>query len=348
MGNRWGAWYQARYHVLTWYPGTESTELPRRQLFPIAGMEAATAPASLTVWRTRRSALQMAVRRLAFAVLLLARARQRQRQELLLPAADVIARVAAWLQHTPAVEVVARCRPVMSDRRQMITGTRTVAVDVEAGEVMLWRRSALNAALRRMALALLLLSDSVASQRPQLDADVISCVAARLPDAVVVRSRRQLSAQPQPAAGRELSAAAARDGDDERRFAFDRVYGRGTQARIFDDVGRPVVDAVLDGRSGCIFAYGQTGSGKSYTMFGATRSPDPAGLGIVPRAFERVFQQCHDACAGAGAAAAFTVHGSMVAVHGSMGAKVRGALCLFVSDTAAAGKTEKLGPFSCR
>ena len=47
----------------------------------------------------------------------------------------------------------------------------------------------------------------------------------------------------------------------ERAFAFDRVYSGGaSQADLFSDSVRPVVDEVLDGYSCTVFAYGQTGA----------------------------------------------------------------------------------------
>lgn len=48
------------------------------------------------------------------------------------------------------------------------------------------------------------------------------------------------------------------------------------------------MQGVTEGYNGTIFAYGQTGSGKSFTMQGL---PDPpCQRGIIPRAFEHVFE----------------------------------------------------------
>lgn len=48
------------------------------------------------------------------------------------------------------------------------------------------------------------------------------------------------------------------------------------------------MQGVTEGYNGTIFAYGQTGSGKSFTMQGL---PDPPSQrGIIPRAFEHVFE----------------------------------------------------------
>uniref|UniRef100_A0A671M226 Kinesin motor domain-containing protein n=1 Tax=Sinocyclocheilus anshuiensis TaxID=1608454 RepID=A0A671M226_9TELE len=49
---------------------------------------------------------------------------------------------------------------------------------------------------------------------------------------------------------------------------------------------------VTEGYNGTIFAYGQTGSGKSFTMQGVLDPPSQRG--IIPRAFEHIFEtiQC--------------------------------------------------------
>lgn len=43
---------------------------------------------------------------------------------------------------------------------------------------------------------------------------------------------------------------------------------KNTQKEVFDKVGLPIVQSVLQGMSGSILAYGQTGTGKTYTMIG--------------------------------------------------------------------------------
>ena len=40
------------------------------------------------------------------------------------------------------------------------------------------------------------------------------------------------------------------------------------QTRVFNDLGKDVVENAFSGYNACVFAYGQTGSGKTYTMFG--------------------------------------------------------------------------------
>jgi kinesin family protein C1 len=64
-------------------------------------------------------------------------------------------------------------------------------------------------------------------------------------------------------------------------FAFDRVFGPGTQnADVFEEISQ-LVQSALDGYNVCIFCYGQTGSGKTYTM----SSED----GMIPRAVRQIY-----------------------------------------------------------
>ena len=43
-------------------------------------------------------------------------------------------------------------------------------------------------------------------------------------------------------------------------FAFDRVFGTTSQqVDVWEDVGKPIVDALFQGFNGCLLAYGQTG-----------------------------------------------------------------------------------------
>jgi len=78
--------------------------------------------------------------------------------------------------------------------------------------------------------------------------------------------------------------------EQPKTFAFDNVYDwTCTQEDIYKETAYSIVDSVLEGYNGTIFAYGQTGTGKTHTMEG---QPEPRELrGIIPRAFEQVFQQ---------------------------------------------------------
>ncbi|KFH05223.1 putative Chromosome-associated kinesin KLP1 [Toxoplasma gondii VAND] len=96
--------------------------------------------------------------------------------------------------------------------------------------------------------------------------------------------------------------------DDEkqnRTFAFDYSYWShdgfenddngysrpvsakyADQEKVFNDIGKDVLNNAFEGYNACLFAYGQTGSGKSYSMVGYG-----ANKGIVVRACEEIFQR---------------------------------------------------------
>jgi centromeric protein E len=65
-------------------------------------------------------------------------------------------------------------------------------------------------------------------------------------------------------------------------FSFDSIFdGADGTAKVYHEVGKPIVTAVARARHGTIFAYGPTGSGKTFTMFGDTKQP-----GIVQMAVQ--------------------------------------------------------------
>lgn len=79
-------------------------------------------------------------------------------------------------------------------------------------------------------------------------------------------------------------------GGQRSDFSFDHVYGpRATQAQLYDDLGRQILDCAFEGYNGTIFAYGQTGTGKTFTMEGMNDPPELRG--IIPRAFAQIFEQ---------------------------------------------------------
>nr|XP_048681041.1 kinesin-like protein KIF17 isoform X2 [Caretta caretta] len=78
-----------------------------------------------------------------------------------------------------------------------------------------------------------------------------------------------------------------------KQFTFDGAYYEGHNTeQIYNEIAYPLVEGVTEGYNGTIFAYGQTGSGKSFTMQGIVDPPTQKG--IIPRAFEHVFEsvQC--------------------------------------------------------
>lgn len=81
--------------------------------------------------------------------------------------------------------------------------------------------------------------------------------------------------------------------DPPKQFTFDGAYymSHNTE-QIYNEIAYPLVEGVTEGYNGTIFAYGQTGSGKSFTMQGVLDPPSQKG--IIPRAFEHLFEsvQC--------------------------------------------------------
>ena len=72
-------------------------------------------------------------------------------------------------------------------------------------------------------------------------------------------------------------------------FKYDKVFKNdSTQNEIYENVGKRIVDDVMEGYNGTIFAYGQSGSGKTYTMYGPDIY-DNFYKGIIPRIVEDIF-----------------------------------------------------------
>eukprot|EP00760_Papus_ankaliazontas_P000425 PhM_4_TR10067/c6_g1_i1/m.103881/K10392/KIF1; kinesin family member 1 len=81
-------------------------------------------------------------------------------------------------------------------------------------------------------------------------------------------------------------------------FTFDHAYNSTEagsedfipQERVFDDIGKRVLNSAFDGFNTCIFAYGQTGSGKTYTMMGPGGGRDSKlDPGLIPRICTTLF-----------------------------------------------------------
>ncbi|CAG9789384.1 unnamed protein product, partial [Diatraea saccharalis] len=66
-------------------------------------------------------------------------------------------------------------------------------------------------------------------------------------------------------------------------YAFDSACSftnpsYASQEKVYDTIGREVVEFVSRGSSACVLAYGQSATGKTYTMMGPDTDP-----GLVPR-----------------------------------------------------------------
>ncbi|XP_071945564.1 kinesin-like protein KIF1A isoform X3 [Antedon mediterranea] len=85
-----------------------------------------------------------------------------------------------------------------------------------------------------------------------------------------------------------------------KSFNFDYSYwshstpsdpNYASQRKVYDDIGKEMLEHAFEGYNVCIFAYGQTGSGKSYTMMG---KQEPTQEGIIPMLCEDLFNRISD------------------------------------------------------
>ncbi|XP_025414931.1 kinesin-like protein KIF23 isoform X2 [Sipha flava] len=76
----------------------------------------------------------------------------------------------------------------------------------------------------------------------------------------------------------------------EGQFTYKKIFtDYETQEVVFQDLGLPLIEQLLLGKSSLIFAYGISGSGKSYTMTGNQEDG-----GIVGRCFDVIFNSIRD------------------------------------------------------
>lgn len=76
----------------------------------------------------------------------------------------------------------------------------------------------------------------------------------------------------------------------EGQFNYKKIFtDYETQEMVFQELGLPLVEQLLVGKSSLIFAYGISGSGKSYTMTGSQEDG-----GIVGRCFDVIFNSIQD------------------------------------------------------
>eukprot|EP01064_Diplonema_japonicum_P018176 TRINITY_DN26867_c0_g1_i1.p1 TRINITY_DN26867_c0_g1~~TRINITY_DN26867_c0_g1_i1.p1 ORF type:complete len:1112 (+),score=322.75 TRINITY_DN26867_c0_g1_i1:42-3377(+) len=93
-------------------------------------------------------------------------------------------------------------------------------------------------------------------------------------------------------------------------FNFDEVFWSCTQQKanvefsdqkkVYEQTGKPALQAAWEGINSCIFAYGQTGSGKTHTMMGdpeqiaQTQGCEEDELGVIPRLCRDLFNQLQE------------------------------------------------------
>lgn len=82
---------------------------------------------------------------------------------------------------------------------------------------------------------------------------------------------------------------------DRKEFKFDACMAEETlQTDVYEQVAQHIVRDVMNGYNGTILAYGQTSTGKTHTMLGQNDRTVGDERGIIPRAFEDIFQVCFD------------------------------------------------------
>ncbi|XP_069039783.1 kinesin-like protein KIF1B isoform X16 [Lepisosteus oculatus] len=88
--------------------------------------------------------------------------------------------------------------------------------------------------------------------------------------------------------------------ESPKSFSFDYSYWSHTsiedpcfasQCRVYNDIGKEMLQHAFEGYNVCIFAYGQTGAGKSYTMMG---KQEEGQEGIIPQLCEELFEKIND------------------------------------------------------
>lgn len=102
------------------------------------------------------------------------------------------------------------------------------------------------------------------------------------------------------------------DGYNERSDGYLEPAGSkyADQQRVFDDLGRGVLDNAWKGYNCSLFAYGQTGSGKSYSMVGYG-----ANKGIVPIFCDEIFKGIEEKRQSAGKDEDYQVSLSMMEIY---------------------------------
>ncbi|CAN8028614.1 unnamed protein product, partial [Ixodes persulcatus] len=94
-------------------------------------------------------------------------------------------------------------------------------------------------------------------------------------------------------------------------FTFDGAYDvDSTTEQIYFDIVYPIVESVSEGYNGTVFAYGQTGCGKSFSMQGCRLPQQSKQKGIIPRAFEHIFEAI-----AAADASKYLVHASYLEIY---------------------------------
>jgi len=78
---------------------------------------------------------------------------------------------------------------------------------------------------------------------------------------------------------------------DPKQFVFDKVLWKDSQqVDAWESAGLPIVNAVLEGYTGCVMCYGQTGAGKSFTLANESKGQE----GVMIAAFHHIFARASE------------------------------------------------------
>ncbi|RMZ95929.1 kinesin KIF13A [Brachionus plicatilis] len=94
-----------------------------------------------------------------------------------------------------------------------------------------------------------------------------------------------------------LRNCSTKEKSSPKSFTFDACFDSSsedkpnysTQQKIYEVLGKEILESSMAGYNGCIFAYGQTGSGKSFTMMGTENNK-----GLIPRLCEDIFNEINE------------------------------------------------------
>ncbi|BGP51822.1 Kinesin-like protein kip2 [Rhodotorula kratochvilovae] len=117
--------------------------------------------------------------------------------------------------------------------------------------------------------------------------NVLVCVRVRPPAAKLAAAARQaldeLAWDVDQASGRLQQYAGGPE------YVFDSVVTGSRNEEVYEEAGRDLVLAAMEGFDAVIFAYGQTASGKTFTLSGNHSNP-----GIIPQAVSDIFSYIRD------------------------------------------------------
>eukprot|EP00954_Amorphochlora_amoebiformis_P012643 989094-Amorphochlora_amoeboformis.AAC.1 len=77
------------------------------------------------------------------------------------------------------------------------------------------------------------------------------------------------------------------DPKNKRKFAGQKYYQQSDLDKVFETLGKVILDNAFNGYNSSLLAYGQTGAGKSFSMMG----PPGENRGIIPRLSEALFDR---------------------------------------------------------